>query len=61
MEGDKAKMSRDKSNHFQSEHENAGEGLKKVGEAFNDWCATLSSYSIQLAYAVIAANWPSGI
>jgi hypothetical protein len=41
----------------ESEFGSAGEGLKEVGSAFNDWSAILTSHSIQAAYAIIAANW----
>jgi hypothetical protein len=36
---------------------NAGDAVKELFEGFNDWSATVSSYGIQMAYAVIAANW----
>jgi len=35
----------------------AGEAVKELYDGFNDWSATVSSYGIQMAYAVIAANW----
>lgn len=37
--------------------ETAGEAAKELFDGFNDWCGALSSYSIQVAYAILAANW----
>lgn len=36
---------------------NAGDAVKELFEGFNDWSATVSTYGIHMAYAVIAANW----
>ena len=36
---------------------NAGDALKDVQKAFNDWSSILTSHSIQIAFAIIAANW----
>ena len=44
-------------NHEPSEFGSSGEALQKLGKDFNDWCSILTSQSIQVAYAVIAANW----
>jgi hypothetical protein len=37
--------------------ENAGDATKELFEGFNDWSGAVSTYGIQTAYAVIAANW----
>ncbi len=57
MVGDNVKLPQEKNICYQSEYESAGEGLKQVGKAFDDWCAILTRHSIQAAYAIIAANW----
>jgi len=44
-------------NHQAREFSSAGEALKKLGQDFNDWSSILTSHSVQLAYAIIAANW----
>lgn len=36
---------------------NAGDAAKEIFEGFNDWSATVSSYGMHMAYAIIAANW----
>jgi len=38
-------------------YKNAGEALKQLQTDYNDWSAMLTSHSLQVAYAVIAANW----
>jgi len=35
----------------------AGEAKKELQTAFDDWCSILTSHSIQIAFAIIAANW----
>jgi preprotein translocase subunit SecG len=37
--------------------DDAGEALKEVEQAFDDWCSILTSHSLNATYAVIAANW----
>ena len=37
--------------------ETAGDASKELFDGFNDWCGALSSYSVQTAYAILAANW----
>jgi hypothetical protein len=36
---------------------NPVEALKDVGGAFNDWSGVLTSTSLQMCYAIVAANW----
>jgi hypothetical protein len=36
---------------------NVGDASKELFEGFNDWSATVSSYGMHMAYALIAANW----
>jgi hypothetical protein len=36
---------------------NPSAALKEVGEAFNAWSANLASTSLQMCYALVAANW----
>jgi len=35
----------------------AGEAKEELQTAFNDWGSILTSHSIQIAFAIIAANW----
>ena len=35
----------------------AGDAVKELFEGFNRWSASVSSYGMHMAYAVIAANW----
>lgn len=37
--------------------ETAGDATDELFEGFNDWSASISSYGMQAAYSVIAANW----
>jgi len=39
------------------EFKTAGDALKTLGQAFNDWSSILTTHSIHAAYAIIAANW----
>ncbi len=36
---------------------NAGEASKELVEAYNAWSSNLTKHSIEVAFAVIAANW----
>ena len=38
-------------------YKNSDEALERLHDDFNDWTSILTSYSVQLAYAIIAANW----
>ncbi|MBA7644511.1 hypothetical protein ES703_52255 [subsurface metagenome] len=57
MGDDNMKLPQEIRNCYQSEYKDAGEGLKQISKAFDDWCAILTRHSIQAAYAIIAANW----
>lgn len=35
----------------------ASDGLSSLGSAFDEWCALLTSHSLQACYALIGANW----
>jgi len=35
----------------------SGDGLKEVFDTYNAWSGLLTSHSIQLSFAIIAANW----
>ena len=37
--------------------QNSGEASKELFNGFKDWCSALATYSLQTAYAIIAANW----
>ena len=37
--------------------DSAGQGTTELVEAFNDWSSILTNRGIELAYALIAANW----
>ena len=38
-------------------YKSAGEALKQLQMDFNDWSEMLTKFSVQAAYAIIAANW----
>ena len=40
-----------------SRYKDPGEGLKELHTDFNDWSSMLTTRSIEMAYAIIAANW----
>ncbi len=57
MEEDKITKNNNFGGNDQSEYATAGEGLKKLGQAFDDWASILTTHSVQASYAIIAANW----
>ncbi len=40
-----------------SKYKNAGDGIKELNEDYEGWSSMLTSYSLQISYAIIAANW----